>query len=337
MNDRPQIVLHVGAPKTGSTYLQKRMRLRVDIFRAAGIYVPVLPEVERTAGNAKLLATALSREPSLSFQRAFPELLEKPLDPRQIVADLSRDWRPEHETMILSAENFRPDHIEDLRALLPSDARVVVVLFVRRQDVWIESYFNQLTKSADLAMDLPRFVTMLCETDGERFCRPDWYATYRAWSAAFPCRVVSFETARIDLWSAFADAAGLRFPSGIDEIDAAQVSLDAHELAYLLELDPRLSFSLFARRRGASARAARELEPAPRVRFLSDVDHDRVRARFEASNTSLCATLGWSPDALAFVPPRDAHVPLEALYATPAYRAHRALADRFFEESLANA
>ena len=45
-----RVILHVGAPKTGSTYLQKRLRANAQALRARGVYVPVLPEVAATAG-----------------------------------------------------------------------------------------------------------------------------------------------------------------------------------------------------------------------------------------------------------------------------------------------
>ena len=49
---RPRIVLHVGAPKTASTYIQRRLRVNEEQLRKHGIYLPVLPEVAAMAGNA---------------------------------------------------------------------------------------------------------------------------------------------------------------------------------------------------------------------------------------------------------------------------------------------
>jgi hypothetical protein len=72
MTNQARVILHVGGPKTGSTYIQKRLRLAPDLLRKKGIYVPVLPEVSLMAGNAKLLPVAIDKNASKSFMRAFP-------------------------------------------------------------------------------------------------------------------------------------------------------------------------------------------------------------------------------------------------------------------------
>ena len=85
----PRIVLHIGAPKTASTYLQRRLRANAAALREHGIYVPVIPAVAAMAGNAKLLATALSQRPSLTFQRGLgwgasgrePQDSDRPVEP----------------------------------------------------------------------------------------------------------------------------------------------------------------------------------------------------------------------------------------------------------------
>lgn len=328
----PGIVLHVGAPKTASTYLQKRLRAGADRLRTIGVHVPVLPAVARMAGNAKLLATALSAKPSLSFRRAFPEIDAAALEPAAVVAELLADWRADRETVVLSAENFRPEHAAALRELLPASAPCAVVLFVRRQDDWIESYFNQLVKSGDIGGDLSTFVAALCDTEGERFCRPDWSAHRRAWHSAFgDCRVVFYDEARSDVFRSFMDAAGLGYPPDLTDVEPAQVSLDLHQLAYLLQLGQRVGFAEFLRRRAASAEASRRLG-APRPRsLLSAADRARLRTRFDESNRRLAAALGRLDDApLRIAAASDDACDLDELYASDAYLAHRALADEIY-------
>src|SRR5207245_3468945 len=110
------------------------------------------------AGNAKLLPTALSRPPSLTFQRAFPQIDISALDPARLVTELLQDWRPDSESVVLSAENFRPNHARGLRDLLPKTVPCVVVLFVRRQDRWFDFCFNQLLKGNEIHDDISTFV-----------------------------------------------------------------------------------------------------------------------------------------------------------------------------------
>src|SRR5260370_40444432 len=98
------------------------------------------------AGNAKLLATALSQRPSLTFQWAFPKIDVSALDPARLVTELLQDWRPDSESVVFSAENFRPNHARRLRDPLPKTVPCVVGLFVRRQNPWIYSCFNPVLK-----------------------------------------------------------------------------------------------------------------------------------------------------------------------------------------------
>jgi hypothetical protein len=72
--NNPRIILHVGALKTASTYLQQRMRANLATLRQHRIYVPVLPVAAEMAGNAKLLTTALNGRATPMFQRAFPKI-----------------------------------------------------------------------------------------------------------------------------------------------------------------------------------------------------------------------------------------------------------------------
>jgi hypothetical protein len=324
-----RLVLHVGAPKTGSTYLQQRMRATRATLREHGVYVPVLPSVERMAGNAKLLATVVSGEPSPTFTRAFPEIDVAALDPAAVVHDLLADWDPARETVVLSAENFLPRYAEALRRLIPAAVRCTVVLFVRRQDDWIESYHNQMVKVGEIRCDLPAFVDAVFG-HGERLRYPDWAAHHDAWSRAFgECRVVFYEEARGDLFGAFARAAAVALPAGLPDVPRAQLSLDLHQLAYLVALDGPFDGPDFARRRAAIAEASRRLGAPARRTLLTDADRRRVRERFEPSNRRLLGILGRAPDdpVLCMAGSLADACTLDEVYASSAYAAFRAVAD----------
>jgi hypothetical protein len=325
-----RIVLHVGALKTGSTYLQQRLRADPERLRAHGVHVPVVPAVARMAGNAKLLATALSRAPSPTFLRTFPEIGAEALDPEAVVRALLHDWRPASETAVLSAENFRPHHAAALRALLPRDAAYTVVLFVRRQDDWIESYHNQLVKIGELRCDLGAFVDAVCEGDGDRFCHPDWDAHAAAWHEAFgDCRVLFYDEVRHDLFAAFARAAELAIPPAYPDVPPAQLGLDAHQLAYLVALNRPFETADFGRKRAALDAASRRLGAPAAASMLAPHDRERLRRRFEPSNRRLLRRLGRAAgDPVLRI--GAANRPLRTLdevYASAEYAAHRALTE----------
>jgi hypothetical protein len=327
-----KLVFHVGAPKTGSTYLQWRLRANAARLREHGIYVPVLPAVARMAGNAKLLATALAGTPSLSFRRAFPDIDAAALAPQRVLADLLADWRDD-EAAILSAENFRPSHARLLRDLVPSDVPCTVVLFVRRQDSWVESYYNQLVKADEVHGDVAHFIDTVCDGPDERFCCPDWSVHYEAWRAAFgTCRVIFYDEVRNDIFGALLRAAELCAPPEVADVPPTQVSLDTHQLAYLLQLERPIEFADFARRRAASGEASLRLGAPPFAHVLGTRERMRLHERFDASNRTLLAALGRSTDTQALtLGDAAAHaLTLDEVYVSAEYRAHRALADSLF-------
>lgn len=333
--NRPRIVVHIGAPKTASTYLQRRLRADPNHLRKHGIYVPVLPLVAEMAGNAKLLATALSRRPSLTFQRAFPKIDVSALDPTRLVAELLQDWRADSESVVLSAENFRPNHARRLRELLPKTAPCVIVLFVRRQDRWIDSYFNQMVKTNEINEDISTFVTRLCDTDGERLCRPDWFAHYEAWRDAFgDCKVVFYDEVASDVFGAFIAAAGLEPVPDLIDIDRAQVSLNVYELAYLLDLKTPIDYPEFLLRRAASEKASRRLGLNETRSLLSSADLERLRNRFEASNQRLLTALGRNNNPTLFQldvgSASDSYCDLKEFYASESYARYRELTDAIY-------
>lgn len=334
-NVSPRIILHIGAPKTASTYLQRRLRTNADLLRTHGVYIPVIPAVATMAGNAKLLATTLSRRPSLTFQRGFPEIDVTKLDPAQIVAELLSDWRTNFESIVLSAENLRPNHARRLRELLPNPARIVVVLFVRRQDRWIDSYFNQMVKTSEVATEISAFVAKLCDTEGERLCRPDWFAHYEAWHAAFGnCRIIFYDEVADNIFGAFSKAADLPRVSGLIDVDRAQVSLNTHEVAYLLEQKQPMDFSDFLQRKNAGEKASRRLGVNKVRSFLSDSDLARLHERFDESNRRLISALGREND----LPPlqidassnSDSYCDLRQLRASESYAEFQKQADAIY-------
>jgi hypothetical protein len=261
--------------------------------REHGIYFPILASISAAPGNAKLLAAAISRRPSLAFQRAFPKIDIRTIDPREVVAELFKDWRKESESIVLSAENFRANQASRLRELLPSAVPCTVVLFVRRQDRWIDSYFNQLIKINEINDDISTFVNRLCEDGDDELCRPDWFEHFVAWREAFGnCNVVFYDEVASNVFEAFTSAAGLEPAPDLPEIDRAQVSLNIYELAYLLSLESSVSYSDFLRRRAASERASRRLKIIETRSILSDADLAKLRNRFDESNRRFLAELG---------------------------------------------
>lgn len=328
-----RIVLHVGAPKTGSTYLQRRLRVDPGGLRRQGVHVPVLPSVAAMAGNAKLLSAVLSGEPSPSFRRAFPDMDVRTIDPARIVTELLAEWRPEREDVVLSDENLRPSHAARLRELLPAQAQVIVILFVRRQDRWIESYHNQLIKTADVHTPLDAFLETVLDPPSDRLCRPDWWEHHTAWRDAFgDCRTLLFDEVSADIFGSFFRAAGAELPVDAPEIPRQQESLDLHEYAYLSAEPASTPFPEFVRRRAASAAASQRLGAPAKRSLLTHPQRERLAACFAASNRHLLSAIGRSTtDPALFLsddgPPSTS---LAEVQASEPYARHRDLADAIY-------
>src|SRR5205814_7788300 len=253
----------------------------------------------------------------------------------RLVTELLQDWRPDSESVVLSAENFRPNHARQLRDLLPKTVPCVVVLFVRRQDRWIDSYFNQMVKVNEIHEDISTFVGRLCDTDGERLCRPDWFAHYEAWRAAFEnCKIVFYDEAASDVFGAFIAAAGLEPVPDLIDIDPAQVSLNVYELAYLLGLKTPIDYPDFLLRRAASEKASRRLGLHETRSLLSNADLQRLRNRFEASNQRLLTALGRNNKStllqLDAGADSDSYCDLKKFHASESYRRFRQLTDSVY-------
>lgn len=332
--ESPRIVVHVGAPKTASTYIQRRLRTNAERLRKRGIYLPVLPEVAQMAGNAKLLPLALGQRPSLTFRRAFPNIDIAALDPDRIASDLLREWRSDSESVILSAENLRPIHARRLRELIPTQTPSIIVLFVRRQDRWLDSYFNQMIKTNEIHEEISTFLARLIQGDDQRLCRPDWFAHYQSWRDAFgDCKVVFYDEVK-NVFDSFLSAAGFGPMPDLVDIDAAQVSLNVFELAYLLDLKVPFEHPDFLRRKSASEKASDRLDVHDKRSVLSESDLARLREAFAESNRRLIAALGRSetpsPLQLDQTINASSYVSLPELYASTAYLDYRASADALY-------
>jgi hypothetical protein len=298
MTNQARVILHVGGPKTGSTYIQKRLRLAPDLLRKKGIYVPVLPEVSLMAGNAKLLPVAIDKNASKSFMRAFPYINLSELNPATVVAELIKDWRRESEVLVLSAENFRSSHAQVMRDLLPHGTTYAIKLFIRRQDSWVDSYFNQLTKTNDINESIDQFVTHMCEAKEGRIANPDWYGQYHAWSKAFGhCEVINFEDAQSDLLESLLPSEQFGRLDDYPDLPPEQVSIGVFQMAYLLQLDADTPFPDFILHRNAADAAARTLDLNMKRSLLSPEARRRLQNRFELGNSRLLSIIGKNNDS----------------------------------------
>lgn len=163
-------ILHIGAGKTGSTAIQHALSFNTKKLEEAGFIYPRILSVNRTYGwiNHNQLAYALFNGRPTADLAAMSSHLDS-------LATTGK-------TIILSAEVFymRPlesrytNHINYIREkrdailrtcdLLKSFDEVKIVCYVRRQDLWFESRYNQRVKTRkNVGMSFKEFLAGIQE------------------------------------------------------------------------------------------------------------------------------------------------------------------------------
>ena len=143
INSNPRFIIHLGAPKTGSTALQKILTEHREAFMHAGLLYP--QTALRGFGHHDI---------AFLLDGGFPDWA-KPIDCR--LEDFCRDLRSEINTfegdVLLSSENFylfpQPQALFDFLQQLGISQRFEIVLinYIRRQDEAVLSWYNQRVKA----------------------------------------------------------------------------------------------------------------------------------------------------------------------------------------------
>jgi hypothetical protein len=258
----PVFYIHIGVPKTATTTIQSFFTMHRDTLLQRGVLYP--KSIANSDGDSELhRALSVALEPD-----SVPWLdgLRRHMQDRNVIASMLEETaRTEAKTVVLSAESLafmrRPETLR--RALAPYSARVLV--YLRRQDDFLASFYNQLIKSrlyeatfdeflrqhAHDAIDLRDFRTPLPMCDYERLLK--------LWSGAFgsenilagvyedydlPAGILRDIAAKMEI-----DIAGLR-PPGADTNPALRhsiVALKRRVNAFLSSEDERIySERLFA-------------------------------------------------------------------------------------------
>ena len=129
------LVLHIGLHKTGSSYLQGLLAARREALLREGLLFPMTGIVDK--------ASTGTREGAGSGQALFSRRGGHEELRAQLLTELPEDVA----TVLVSSEEFSragPPSPERLLARFADFGTVKVVLVLRRQDDWIESYYKQI-------------------------------------------------------------------------------------------------------------------------------------------------------------------------------------------------
>jgi hypothetical protein len=289
--------IHIGMPKTGTTFLQKALfQKSKDLARKGVVYPNPLAGLGR-GGRATahhFLAHALSGR-----RRRYTPLAEFSTLPDHVEA-LKAEIAQGGGTGLLSSEDFaslKLEGIAELRRHFPTDTRILV--YLRRQDAWIDSLFGQFLKvGRDTTID------RLIHTERWRL---DYAAFLQPWADNFGAEnivVRVYEKLQgIDLWRDLFAALG-RPDLGAEapEFESANDSLSVELTMFLKALNiygeqPELR-RIFE---GLSG----HFPNRPGLKYLSAAQAQDLLAKHEASNRKVAQTYLKRPALFTDLAPLD--------------------------------
>ena len=170
-DDTREMVLHIGLPKTATSYIQRWMMLNAKALRAKSIWVP-----PRQIWGHRLAVEAITN-PKVSVRDDVRSIMATSFDEslRQL---LEAAPQPRYRSLLISSEYFYeadPQVVFD-RIVTPSGLPARIVLMLRRQDRLIESGYNQSVKAMGMTdpVMVPRYLPNL-----------DWFVLISSWAKVF--------------------------------------------------------------------------------------------------------------------------------------------------------
>lgn len=206
--------LHVGPHKTGTTSIQRALKLRAAQLRAAGI--ACFSEECAWALANTLLRPELNTTPRLSWGHRLPDLAAL-----EALPDILRQDRGGLRDMVISSEEFSlmrtPLEAFALRRTLGIDfARIVPVIVRRNLTDWRQSRADQLRKTGN--WDRQKALPDALSTDGAWYYDQD--ALLAFWAEIGPSVLLDYDRACAEeggILPAFARAIGQ--PGLFDGVD----------------------------------------------------------------------------------------------------------------------
>jgi hypothetical protein len=305
---RQRLVIHIGVHRTGSTSIQHWCHANRKVLLEQGVLYPF------DGVNHNELALLMETD-WVAFDHALNALIDQAT-------------RSDAHTVVVSGEDFSwlrwPSGLERLGKVF--DVRVLC--YVRRQDEWLESWYNQNVK-------WPWNEAASSLTPGEFFAGRsayywiDYARTLQRWSAVFGrerIHVRPFDAVRsagsvVDDFAEFCgfDLSRLAAPRAGDNASVSPQALMLLRLLALIDLSPAQRTELVAKVRVTFD----QLETEPRRHVLSPAQRRAVLVEHADSNADVARTYLGRTDGVLFdapPPPDDATPPAIGLPPVEAFR-----------------
>lgn len=223
-NGLKRIFLHIGQPKTATTTIQNFLSInRAELIKHGWLY----PNAGRQYAAHHLLG---------NFFRAAPIHWIGRADPAQVMAELKHEIDESNcDNIILSTESLYFAENPDQFAAYLKDFDVSVVVFLRRQDEWLESAYQENRKNGENRLDPERYLTAHQPS-------LDYAGRLDFWASAFgknKILVHTFErtSARLPVEQVFMENIGAPFPPGLIRAPLLNERLNRDCIAFLTQFE----------------------------------------------------------------------------------------------------
>jgi hypothetical protein len=158
LRKKNRLIIHIGSPKTGSTSIQCFLRDNREKLLAHGLDYPVVDPLQESdpyssSGNAGIVARYFLRKHEMFYAEDGEPYLEAML----------RGFREsEADSVVISSEFFwivKEENLVRFKELVsPYFDEIKIVCYLRRNDLYVESRYQQATKAGIVGLDYRDFV-----------------------------------------------------------------------------------------------------------------------------------------------------------------------------------
>lgn len=278
-----KLILHIGLQKTGTTFLQQNFIGRAGRLRKAGVHY-LSPQ-----GNLPTSKVSAAHHWMVAAVRKLPNayIPDVPFSflPQYVANLRQKIERDEYPVALMSSENFSRMTDEQVAAVRQhfDGIDTDIVIYLRRQDIWIDSWYAQMVKTGkklkleDVLEDMADFLDFrnLIHRWGSQFGREN-------------LRVGIYENLNspTDLWQDFFTLIGCPAAADIElQEQSANVTLSPQLTKFIEIAQETTGYNPQLRR--FLERVNDQFEPVKSLKFLSEARAQELLASYADANNEI--------------------------------------------------
>lgn len=235
------VYLHIGTPKSGTTYLQQVLAANRETLREQGLLYPGSGPDHFLAAQ-DVLGHAFRGHADESVEGAWADLLGE-------VADWPQRVLISHELLCLAGE----EQVDRIVREMPGDVEVLLTardLMRQLPAVWQETVKNGSTLTLTEFVDKVRLSAPTAGGPNRFWALQDLRRILTTWEQRIPSAKITIITVPpsgsnpLTLWQRFAQALSIELPAEAMRIDTSNVSLGAPEAEFVRRLNERVFVNL---------------------------------------------------------------------------------------------